>query len=95
MRRSSLFLALVAAICASCAPTCDQTCRKLIRCAESGSTETRVECDDACIDLLQELDDVEDKAREELFAAHRRCIVGATCDEIDAGECYDETLFAF
>lgn len=56
---------------------------------------TRVECEEACGDLLEELDNAEDKAREELFAAHRRCIVGATCDEIDAGECYDETLFAF
>ncbi|TNE87937.1 MAG: hypothetical protein EP330_16735 [Deltaproteobacteria bacterium] len=95
MLRSSALIAVLAVLATACAPSCDRTCRKLSKCAEDGSTITRVECEEQCGDLLQKHDEEEDDASKELFAAHRRCVVSATCDEIADGECYDETLFAF
>lgn len=82
----------------SCAPTCDQTCRKvLFECDDLDSERVAL---DACLDsctrqrLLYE-DQWEDNALADAFDDHRRCLINRTCDEIAAGECYDDTLFLF
>lgn len=92
---SVLALLAVAWLAAACAPTCDRTCRKLDSCAADGSTVTRIECEDQCLGLIQSHDDVNDDVRKELFAAHRRCVIGATCDELEDGVCYEEELYAY
>ncbi|MCO4747903.1 MAG: hypothetical protein KC912_24130 [Proteobacteria bacterium] len=85
----------VAVLLSACAPTCERTCRKLDSCAADGSTVTRIECESTCTALLQSFARDDDEIRKESFAAHRRCVVSASCDEIDDGVCYDETLYAF
>lgn len=89
----SLWLAL-----AGCTPTCEQSCNKLIDCGlGSAPNVTLTECKDAC-EAQQDLydgwdDDPEDKAA--LLRAQRQCIGASTCDEIDAGACWDDALDPF
>lgn len=81
-----------------CTPTCEQSCHKLLDCELSDSPRTaQKECQDQCESqqLLYDgwLDDPEDKAT--LLEEQRKCIGASTCEEIDAGVCYDEALSSF
>ena len=86
---------LIAVLATACSPGCERTCRKLDTCSVDGSTVTVVECADTCATMIKSFDRDDDDVRKESFAAHRRCVLNATCDELDADVCYDETLFAF
>ncbi len=79
---------------AGCAPTCEQVCAKVVRCEVTPGL-TRDECEESCNrqDVLYELE--QDDLATEAFAAHRRCVASATCEELEDGVCYDEQLFAF
>jgi hypothetical protein len=92
---SSLMALGAVVLLSACAPNCERTCRKLDSCAADGSTMTLIECESTCTTLIQSFARDEDEVRKESFAAHRRCVVSATCDEVNDGVCYDETLFAF
>lgn len=91
MKPLILALALGAA---GCAPTCIQVCAKIDRCALEPSV-TNLECSDACDIQLEDVRNDVEATRQEAFEAHRRCIGSATCEELEDGVCFDETLFVF
>lgn len=92
--RALAALGLSAALLSGCAPGCEQTCRKLIRC-ELADNVAQLECEESCTrqDAQYELE--EDDASAKAFREHRRCIGASTCEEIEDGECYDEDVFVF
>lgn len=98
MRRSSphgLAVVLIALLSAGCTPTCERTCRKMLDCGTLESDRVSVvECEASCerqLNLYTGWDD--EQELDDAIDAHRRCLRRATCDEIEAGECYDERLF--
>ncbi len=93
MRRFSA-LVLVAVTLSACAPTCEQVCRKARECHVTDRLFQH-ECEESCTRQRALYDEWEDEALQEAFAAHRRCIAQATCEELEAGVCYDEALFPF
>jgi hypothetical protein len=90
-------LAVVLGAGVACTPTCEQTCRKLLRCELDDAPRVAYdECVVACEsqDHLYE-DAWQDEELEKAFDEHRRCIRDATCDEIADGACYDDALFFY
>jgi hypothetical protein len=69
-------------------------CRKLVAC-ETADNLNRLECEEACEREANLYEVEDDDAMQAAFADHRRCLGAASCDEIAAGECYDEDLFRF
>lgn len=85
-----LFLAATA-----CAPNCERTCRKLLDCGTLETDRVSVnECEASCTAQLTMFNGWQDEDElNEAFDEHRRCLVQSTCDQVEAGECYDERLF--
>ena len=92
--RAPLLAFLIGVLLAGCAPPCDQVCRKARKCDLSPRL-SQDECVEACDRQRAFYDIEEDKDGKEAFAAERRCVMQATCEEIHAGECYDEEVFPF
>lgn len=91
----SLSLALIAGVLlGACAPRCERVCTKLRDCDISPRLN-QVECVESCERQIALYDQRDDDERKEAFAAHRRCIVQATCGEIDDGVCYDDAIYPF
>lgn len=96
MRLSKSVTALVLSVAiVGCAPRCERTCKKLLKCDGLDSDRVALsECETSCRNQLTMFDGWKDEVKlEDAFAAHRRCIVGSTCGEIADGVCYDELLF--
>lgn len=100
VRRSSPSTLLIASVLvllagAGCAPGCERTCKKVLKC--EGLDADRValeECETSCQTQLIMYDGWRDEdALEQAFTRHRRCIGTSTCEEIAAGECYEDRLF--
>lgn len=92
------WLPLALLLTAGCAPTCDQTCRKvLFRCDLDTERVALDECVDAC--GRQEDLYVAWKNEEllDLYRDQRRCIDDATCEQLREGACYEgfEELYPF
>ncbi|MCK6516179.1 hypothetical protein L6R46_14125 [Myxococcota bacterium] len=92
----ALALAAAALSSAGCTPSCDQTCRRLFNCE---SLEVYGMTEDTCVEdcLYQEAvyerwDDVE---LREAYQESRRCVADATCEDLAAGVCFDETLYPY
>ena len=52
------------------------------------------ECEASCTVQLTMFEDWEDEDElNDAFDEHRRCLVQSTCEQVEAGECYDERLF--
>ena len=99
LRRSSRRAILGTLLCASllasaCAPNCERVCNKARRC-DLAPRLSQAECVESCDRQRLYYDIQDDKARLEAFAAHRRCIANASCEEIQDGVCYDEQIFPF
>jgi hypothetical protein len=90
-------IALLPLVLLGCAPTCEQTCRHVLACgADLGSERVaQAECEDQCAreDALYAA--WEDQEKMDAFDDHRRCVVGATCEELVDGACYDPLLFPY
>lgn len=89
-----LLLFSAALLAAGCAPTCAEVCNKLDRCGFDETVQV-VECRTTCerqLSFAQELED--DNAAVKAFNDHRRCIGNSSCDELEAGVCVVDDLFA-
>jgi len=86
---------VLVALLAGCQPTCKEVCKKVLECDLDSDRVSVVECEENCTrqQLLYEI--WEDEAKADLFVEHKQCIMGASCDEIADGTCYDEDLFVF
>lgn len=81
-------------LASACAPTCETTCRKIIRCGLADNFEA-LECEESCTRQTAQFEVEDNRTLKQAFRAHRRCITSSTCEELEDGECYDEDLFLF
>ncbi|MCB9742595.1 MAG: hypothetical protein H6740_08350 [Alphaproteobacteria bacterium] len=89
-----LLLALSALL--GCTPTCDQTCRKLIRCEVIESSAVNEDlCSADCSSLENLYDYWDDQQLVNELQETRRCIGESTCEDIADGVCYEEDLYPF
>jgi uncharacterized protein (UPF0548 family) len=80
----------------ACDVGCEPVCRKVLDCDGLETTElTLGECTAECVRQSQSFEIEEDEAGAVSFAEHKRCLKGASCDEISDGICYDADLFSF
>ena len=84
----------MSAVTSGCAPTCETICNKITRCELADGFE-QLECQESCTRQDAQYKVEGEDTLKRAFADHRRCIASATCEEIEAGECYDEDLFLF
>ena len=61
-----------------------------------GGSMTEAECEETC-KLQHSLyhDEWEDVQKEDAFDAQLSCITGSTCEELEAGACYDEAVWSY
>lgn len=91
-----VLLALVGALAAACEPTCKQTCRTLIDCAEVDSPRQGLaDCQASCEIQQRIYEDWEDTQKREAMAELKRCVQDEECEAIAEGACYDEELFVW
>ena len=89
-----LLALLSVGLLSACTPTCQQVCNKLDRC-EFDTTISANACQQSCEQqLLFSQDRDDDDATLKEFNEHRRCIESSTCDELEAGECVLDDVFA-
>ena len=95
MLRSSVAALLIVGLATACTPTCKRTCRKVLDCGNLESDRVSVpECEATCENQrLLYSGWADQKELDKAIDKHRRCLVGSTCEEIEAGECYDERLY--
>jgi len=94
VRRFNLLICTIAALSA-CNPTCERTCRKVLSCDNLDSDRVAVdECKLECQSQDRLWADWADaKHLDQRFTEHKRCLVSSSCEQIQAGECYDAELF--
>lgn len=80
---------------AGCTPNCESSCKKVLDCGLDSQRFSLIECEQACIVQQTVYEQWENDELVDAFKDHRRCLSDASCDEIAAGECYDERLFTF
>jgi hypothetical protein len=99
VRRSSRWLlplvVLAGALHAGCTPRCQEVCTKVLDCGLESTRVARDECVFACQEQQELYQIWEDETKIEAFKEHKRCLRSATCQEIEAGVCYDPELFIF
>lgn len=98
--RAILLCAALSGLLAGCEPTCANTCDKLLSCSDDGTVEQpRVndnDCEAACKneqDLYEK--DWEDTQLSDAFSDMKKCVRDSSCEDIDAGVCYDSDLYIF
>jgi hypothetical protein len=81
----------------SCTPPCGQLCRKVLDCDLNTERVAQAECELACGQQEALYAAWGDQELQQLYADHRRCVVGSTCEELQEGSCYEgyEPLFVF
>jgi hypothetical protein len=79
-----------------CTPSCDQTCRRLFNCeALEVYGMTGDTCTEDCLYQEAVYDDWDDVELREAYKESRRCVADATCEDLAAGVCFDETLYPY
>lgn len=95
LRKAGIVLVAATLWGAGCTPSCERTCRKLLKCGNLETDRVSVrECEANCevqLGLYEGWDD--EKELDKALDQHRRCLVRSTCEEIEAGECYDDRLY--
>ena len=99
MRRSTerlaLCLILTPLLAGGCVPRCERVCRKVLECGSSSERVAIEECTEACERQDALYEDWEDEDKLDAFDVHRRCLMDASCKQIDDGVCYDAEIFVF
>jgi len=83
---------------AACNPPCKRTCSKVLACGNLSTDRLALDaCVEDCEKQQQLYQSWNDEAKQDLFVDHKRCLVHASCEEIEEGVCYDgyEELFTF
>ena len=96
MRRSSaLAFAAIWLLSAGCTPRCQESCAKVLDCGLESTRVARDECVLSCQIEETLYKEWEDKTKIQAFKEHKRCLRESSCEEIEAGVCYDEELFLY
>lgn len=89
-------LILAFLLLAGCTPTCEQVCDHVVACGNPGTERmSSEECTESCQRqdaLYQEWTD--EKLRDG-FDAALTCLDEATCEQLEAGACYDAEVWAY
>jgi hypothetical protein len=93
--RFSAFALFLGALASGCAPDCKRVCHKLIDCGLDSPRTAYDECLQSCESQQALLEDWADAEKLDAFDEQRRCLGRSSCDEIEAGTCYDPELFSF
>ena len=91
-------LAVVAATLTlgGCTPSCDEAWRRLFNCeALEVYGMTGDTCTEDCLYQEAVYDDWDDVELREAYKESRRCVADATCEDLAAGVCFDETLYPY
>ena len=78
-------------ILGACSPTCDQVCEKIYTCIDGDNTD-ELNCLSACRTQQSEAQEDENDAS---FDSLKQCLHSESCEDIEAGVCYDETLYSW
>lgn len=79
-----------------CTPTCEQTCKKLMRCDELATDGLDADrCEEYCRDEEDLFKQWDDTQLQEALDEEKRCIDEQTCEAIADGACYDERLYSY
>lgn len=90
----ALLLAFVSL--SGCTPTCDQSCRKLVRCdVIDADAVTEDLCSEDCAQLEALYVAWDDQQLVDDLHASRECIDASTCEEIADGVCYEQDLYPY
>jgi hypothetical protein len=78
----------------ACAPTCEQTCKKILTCEELSSPGMNLdECTSACSAQQNVYEAWDDPDKENAFDDLKSCIVAEECESVTEGVCYDEDMY--
>lgn len=90
----ALALTLIALVgLQACTPRCQEVCSKVLDCGIESTRVARGECIASCQTEQALYDTWEDTEKQKAFKEHKRCIRSSSCEEIAAGECFDERLY--
>lgn len=94
--KSLMLLSLAIGLGTGCQTTCKSACEKALSC----DLDSPRVAYDACVDDCERertlyADWWKNDEMSDRFDDHRNCIEDATCDELRAGQCYDDELFIF
>jgi hypothetical protein len=94
MVMKKLILASVFGLQFACSSTCSGVCDKLLSCPQldAGAIGDK-ECDLDC--AVQENAYESDPVLSTAFEVYKDCVMDSSCQELVAGACYQEGLFAF
>jgi len=81
----------------ACKPTCTQTCNKLTSCSANADWEGEYAelCAENCERQHNLYEVWEDTQLLDALDASQSCVKDATCEDLEEGVCYDETLYTF
>jgi hypothetical protein len=89
-----LILAGVLVLQFACGSTCSSVCDKLLSCPQlDAAAISDKECDLDC--AVQENAYESDPILSAAFEVYKDCVMDSSCDQLAAGACYEEGLFAF
>lgn len=90
------FVIGVALVLGGCEPSCEAVCNKTLACGMADAPRvSQAECEDACATRHALYDAWDDPDKQQAFVDHKRCLMDASCDEIEDGACYDPEIFEF
>ena len=95
MSNRLLVLISIAALGSGCTPDCEQTCRHVLECDIDSPQVAIDQCRASCETEQHLYEAWGDEDKQQAFRDERSCLVGATCDEIADGVCYDEDMYTF
>ncbi len=79
-----------------CKATCADVCDQVVAC--DGLPTERVsssECEDSCKSQTTLYEHWGDVQKQDALQTELDCLQGATCEDIAAGTCYDDTIWSF
>jgi hypothetical protein len=78
----------------ACTPPCEQTCNKLRSC-DLSPRANQFQCEEQCEGQAALYAGWDDEAKQQALEDLRSCVAGASCEELEQGVCYDETIWSF
>lgn len=83
-------------IVSGCTPACQDVCEKLVDCDDLPTWRmSATECEEQCQLQQARYSTWDDVARREAYEDELSCLYESSCEDVAAGVCYDEEVFAF
>lgn len=82
----------------ACTPTCEQVCTKILTCEDDGLNTPMMnldECTSSCAAQSNWYEDNEKVEQQDAFDELKSCISDETCEDLQAGVCYNEDVYVW